>query len=159
MSAPSIYEKGAEHIKYGFLATRSRSVINNLLNDKNITEEDIEILKRAQQFIKLLLDGTDFVTTGKYHGNNSRETLAVLSFALDPLEQIQSAAKDIKVSGILKMVGDALSVVISIRQVPSEELRNTLLIASKLFFLIYTSLAESLSLKRRTSSSIHLNLN
>lgn len=157
MSAPLLYEKGANHIRYGFLAARSRTAIDKLLNNQTPSEEDLQCLAKTSVFIEELLNGTALLTTGKYQGYNSRETLNALNMVMNPLVQLQSLVNQkMELTDFFSRLKSSLDTLVhDPKPITSLETKQLLNFAAIFFDFLYTSLAETIGESRRANVFIH----
>lgn len=90
MSAPSLAERDAEYVRYGFLSIKAGNAIRNKLNGGPLSYDEKEVLRNADELLRQISSGAELTVSG--HLQNDADPLAsmkALDFALDPIRHIQ----------------------------------------------------------------------
>src|SRR6478735_8885316 len=88
MSDPNLQIRSAQTIKFGLLAARSSSAIDRAVAHQELSAEDQEILRRAEEFLRQVADGAAFVTSGTQSGGSALGSTEALGYALKPIESL-----------------------------------------------------------------------
>lgn len=88
MSDPSLQLRSAQTIRFGLLAARSSSAIDRAMARLELSTEDQAILAKAEEFLRQVADGAQFVSTGVQAGGSALRTTEALGYALNPIESL-----------------------------------------------------------------------
>lgn len=151
MSSPTQYSKESDHLKYGFLAVKSSEAINRVLREQPLSDGDLEILSKASTFLQNIAEGAQLVSTGKLsQGQNSRESIEALDYAIDPLESLKDVPLHGDIADYFRQLAESVpdgKTKISI----STEKRKHLEVAMDFFNALYDSLVVALGEHKRQS--------
>lgn len=86
MSDPSLQIRNAQTIKLGLLAARSSDVIARAQARHILLPEDQEILEKAEEFLRQVVEGAEFIATGAQSGGSAIRSTEALGYALRPIE-------------------------------------------------------------------------
>jgi hypothetical protein len=96
VSAPSTVLRQASSFRYGVLSVKTAKVLRSALEDRPLTEEDRETLRRAAAFLIDISDGARIATgtiRARARGHTSR-SIAALDYALPPIEALHAELGD-----------------------------------------------------------------
>jgi hypothetical protein len=90
MSAPNQLLRDAEAISFGFMSARTSNVLRQVLENRQISADDMDVLGNAQLFLQDISDGANFTASGAFrHGANPSRSLAALDVAFGPLDALR----------------------------------------------------------------------
>lgn len=147
--------RNAEHINYGFLAVKSAESLEKFLKDSPLTPEDLKVLEKSKDFFHELSEGVELVSTGTYSGGNSIASMQALDFAIGPLEVLQDALQDKKLSDLASAIENKIDLVIKNRKPTTKSEREVYSNLVQFFHALNESLLEDLSRSRIHSNRRH----
>src|SRR5690242_9121774 len=112
MSAPNSLATEATYLSYGFLAAKASTFLARVLSRKQINDEAKESLLRAQKFLVEVASGAKLVKTGEQSeesGITALDSITVLGYAMDPIEQLQVVMKDEDIEKAFTRMANAIS--------------------------------------------------
>lgn len=110
MSAPNIGLKRAEYFKYSILAIRTSSALNDVLQGKDLTEDERAVLTRAASFLKDISTGANFIAHGSFQeGFSPSRSVKALRQAMGPIMKLRVLIKDDDVASFFEQLTTAVS--------------------------------------------------
>jgi hypothetical protein len=88
MSDPSLQIRNAQTIKFGMLAARSSHAIARAVSHEALSEEDRDILQKAENFLHEVAEGAAFITSGTQTCGSAFRSTEALGYALRPIESL-----------------------------------------------------------------------
>ena len=98
----------SNQLNYGFLSSRTFSVISKILNDVNLTDDDKTIMINAKCFLQEAANGALMITTGECHGQRPSQSINALNIASDPMINLQNLLGERDVSEYFQFLTDSL---------------------------------------------------
>ncbi len=110
MSAPHLELKEAEYLSLGFMANSAGSTLKMLLAGEDLSDKELESLKKASIFLNDIASGADFIATGQLSATfNPSRSLEALNYAMGPTEALKKVMKDDNVAKFFSDVARAVT--------------------------------------------------
>lgn len=157
MSAPSLAERDAEFLKYGFLSIKAGNAIRSKLDGDPLSTDEQEILRRADELLRQISSGAELATSGNLQ-NNDMDPLAsmkALDFARDPIRQIQGQVQTHQLAQLFGSIADAVEACRVSTASPTQAQKEILSMAAAFFDQLYQHVATTLDRRNGTSFITH----
>jgi len=151
MSAPDQLQTEANQLSYGFLSSRAISTLGKIINNQPISDDEIEILINAHNFLINAANGALMITKGQFHGSNQSESINALRFAIDPLKNLEDILEDSEISTYFQYLADSMPIDGNEQYVDKEIDKDALDQTLKFFSYLYEEMANTLGKKLHKS--------
>lgn len=154
MSAPSLAERDAEYLKYGFLSIKAGNAIRTRLEGDALSHEEQEVLRHADELLRQISSGAELATSGNFQGNDvdPLASMEALDFARDPIRHIQGQVKIQQLAKLFASMAEAVETCSRSKGPPTPEQRDTLSTVASFFDALYRYVATTLD--RRSGASL-----
>lgn len=157
MSAPSLAERDAEYLKYGFLSIRAGNAIRHKLGGEALSEEEQDILRNADELLRQIASGVELATSGNIR-NNDIDPLAsmrALGVARDPIRHIQGEVQQHKLAELFVLMAETLQASSGSSSSPTKPQKESLSLTASFFDELYKYVATILDRRGATSPMAH----
>ena len=144
MGAPNQLLRDAETIGIGFLASRTSSVLRQLLDGKKIGNDEVHVLEDASRFLQDISDGARFTASGNFReGASPSRSIAALDVAFGAIDVLKQLVSD--EHGVARFFEDLASAVTKAGSSGnSQEIADSLRTADQFFEALGTWLSNEL---------------
>ncbi|MBL3961295.1 hypothetical protein KDW60_30125 [Burkholderia cenocepacia] len=104
MSAPSLEYKQARYLDYGFLAAKAEQAAEGLIEDRDLSDDERNVLRAGSEFLERVATGARVLTHGDYRVQNLTGAMEALELAVDPIEHLGQMIQDADISALLQDV-------------------------------------------------------
>ena len=112
MSDPRQQSSNAETIRFGLLAARSSDALGRAAANLPLTDEDREILGKAESFLRDVAEGAAFLTNGTQGGGSAFGATEALGFALQPSQVLDDLVQGREIPEVFVQLADAVHQII-----------------------------------------------
>lgn len=154
MSAPSLAERDAEYLKYGFLSIKAGNAIRHKIEGDALSQEDQDILRNADELLLQIASGVELATSGNIRNNgiDPLTSMRALGVARDPIRHIQGQVQQHQLAELFTSMAATLKACSATSTAPTDPQKRVLSLAASFFDELYKYVATVLD--RRSSMSL-----
>lgn len=154
MSAPSLAERDAEYLKYGFLSIKTGNAIRHKLGGDALSQEEQDILRNADELLRQIASGVELATSGNIRNNDidPLTSMRALGVARDPIRHIQGQVQQNQLADLFASMAATLEICSTSPTAPTDPQRQVLSLAASFFDELYKYVSTVLD--RRSSMSL-----